>query len=191
MVPSFYDLYKMNASDWLLRMTPGIAKIFLFLILLETSCQTKQKMDAVGSVSYKNVADNAGILSDSEEQKLTGLIQGLEKNAGSQLAIITVDSLSGVAIEAFALRTATDMKLGRIEFNDGLLIVVAMKERLTRIEVGYGLENIIKDEIASRIIREEIGPRFREQKFYDGLYTAVEKIKKLIEENKDQIGKMP
>jgi uncharacterized membrane protein YgcG len=181
----------MNTSDWLLRMKRSTVRTFLFLILLITSCQTKQKTDAVGSVPYKNVSDNAGILSDPEEQKLTGLIRDLEKNVGSQLAIITVDSLHGEEIEAFALRAATDMKLGRSEFNDGLLIVVAMKERSTRIEVGYGLENIIKDEIASRIIREEIGPRFREQKFYDGLYTAVEKIKKLIEENKDQVGKMP
>ena len=83
------------------------------------------------------------------------------------------------------------MKLGRSNFNDGLLIAVALKERAIRIEVGYGLEKIIKDEIASRIIREEIGPRFKEEKFYEGLYTAVEKIKKLIEENKDLVGQAP
>jgi uncharacterized membrane protein YgcG len=86
---------------------------------------------------------------------------------------------------------ANGMGLGRKDYDDGILITVSLADRKTRIEVGPGLEKIIKDEIAARIIREDMGPRFGKDDFFNGIKGAVEKIKTLIEENKELVGQRP
>ena len=74
--------------------------------------------------------------------------------------------------------------MGRDLYKDGVLITVVYQDRKTRIEVGYGLEKILKDEITAQIIQEQMLPKFKEQKVYEGVYESVSAIKKLIEENK-------
>ena len=78
--------------------------------------------------------------------------------------------------------------IGRKDYNDGLLITVALQDRQTRIEVGYGLEKIVKDKIAARIIREDMVPNFQTENYYEGLRVAVDKIKTLIEGNQALVG---
>jgi uncharacterized protein len=86
---------------------------------------------------------------------------------------------------------AEELRLGRSTHNDGLLIAIVTMERKIRIEVGTGLENIIKDEVAARIIRDDMAPLFRQEKYGQGIYLAVDKITKLIEENKELVGTQP
>ena len=59
------------------------------------------------------VADNAFLLTDEQESKLVEQIKGLEKEIGSQIAILTIDSLNGENIDSFSLRTADELRLGR------------------------------------------------------------------------------
>ena len=73
----------------------------------------------------------------------------------------------------------------------GLLITISFLDRKARIEVGTGLENIIKDEVAGEIIREDIAPKFREQNYGRGIYIAVSKIDKLIRDNEKLVGTEP
>ena len=72
-----------------------------------------------------------------------------------------------------------------------MLITIAYEERQMRIEVGTGLENILKDEIAARILKEDMAPKFKEQKFASGLYTAISKIAQMIEANQSKVGQQP
>ena len=138
-----------------------------------------------------HVMDRAGILTEDEEADLTKQILELEDSIGSQLIIFTIDSLGGEKIEDFALRHANEWEIGRKDYDDGILIVVAVHDREMRIEVGYGLELIVKDEIASRILHEQMAPEFREEKYHEGLQSAVETIKTLIMENRELVGKRP
>lgn len=160
----------------------------IICILLVESCQRSSR----GEVEIGNrVLDRAKLLSQEQREHLFDLITQLEQSVGSQIAIITVDSLNGERIEDFSLAMLEQLKLGRENFKDGLLIVVADKDHEVRIEVGYGLEKIIRDEIARRINREEMIPKFKEHKFYEGLYLGVSRIKKLIEDNKHLVGQLP
>jgi len=68
---------------------------------------------------------------------------------------------------------------------------MAMKDQKVRIEVGYGLERIIKDEISNRIIREKMVSRFKKQEYYEGLSAALKEINQLIKDNKRLIGALP
>ena len=159
-----------------------------FMMVLLFSCQQKE---FAGQQSYDRVQDHAGLLSKTEKDSLTYLSEGLEKSVGSQLAIIIIDTLAGEKIETFSLRRAMAMGLGRKNFNDGLLITVSRLDRQIRIEVGTGLERIILDETASRVIREIIAPEFREKKHYKGLAAGVKELARLIQENKPLVGKQP
>ena len=104
------------------------------------------------------------------------------------MVVLTIDSLNGQKIEDYSLKIANDWGIGRNDYNDGILITVVLFDRQMRIEVGNGLERIITDEIAAKIIREDMAPRFREEKYFHGLYAAVKEIKSLIRNNKQLIG---
>ncbi len=162
--------------------------IFLTAFILLFSC-AKNASQEKGSVTIENrILDQADLLTPEQEENIFQLINELDKTIGSQIAILTIDTLMGEAINEFSLRTANQIKLGREKYNDGVLLTIALKNREMRIEVGIGLEKIIKDEIASQIIQDDIAPSFRERDYYNGIKNGVEKIKKLIEDQRDLIG---
>lgn len=156
-----------------------------------TSC-----LDRISAQSNKlrvenRIFDYAELLTTVQEDSIFQIIKNLDTEIGSQIGIVTINSLEGHSIEEYSLKFADSLGLGRTEFDDGILITVSVSDRMMRIEVGYGLERIIKDEIASRINREEMAPSFQENDFAGGLTKAVLKIKKLIEDNKELVGIRP
>ena len=156
--------------------------LLIFIGLLAVAC--KQNRD---QIIYR-VADNAHILTDDQKSNLIKQIKELEQSVGSQIAILIIESLEGEKIEAYSLRIAENWEIGRKDYDDGVLITIALHDRQTRIEVGYGLEKIIKDEIAAQIIRENMIPNFRTENYYEGLRIAVDKIKTLIKGNQEFVG---
>src|SRR5690349_9743025 len=123
---------------------------FLLVVWISwSSCQKEQK-----SSDQMPIIDQSGILSDSEEESLLSLIQEAEKATKSQISIVIVDSLKGETINEFSLRTAMEMSPVKNKLEYGLLIAVVFREHTVRIEVSDGLEKIIKDEIAAKVIRD-------------------------------------
>ena len=170
----------------------GMMRFLLLATLITSIVACERKTNSEKEIgSDKRVFDSVAILSVTEEKDLTNEILTFEKNVGPQIAIIIVDTLNGEKVEEYSLRNAERMRLGRKEFDDGLLITLSVKDHKVRIEVGYGLEKIIKDEIAARIIRDDMVPEFKEQKFYSGLKAALSSIRSLIEENRQLIGQRP
>ncbi|HEY5744996.1 MAG TPA: TPM domain-containing protein [Chryseolinea sp.] len=170
-------------------MTPKLLYSILFLLALltQTSCGTS----GVQSKIEGRAMDGADLLTDEEETVLAQISQDLERKVGSQLVIITIDSLFGVAIEEYSLRKASEMGLGRKYYDDGVLITVVHRNREMRIEVGSGLEQILTNEKSAQIVRELMAPRFREQKFFEGLQAAADTIAMLIEDHKELLKKRP
>jgi len=120
------------------------------------------------------VVDAAHILSPDYEAELTPVLAKLERNTGVQLVVATTPDLKGEAISTYSLRLANAWGIGSEERDDGLLLLVAPKERRVRIEVGYGLEASVKDEEASAIIQESIRPGFVEGDYEAGVTAGVE-----------------
>jgi uncharacterized protein len=77
------------------------------------------------------------------------------------MAVVTVRSLGGRDIADFTRDLANDWGVGRRCFNDGIMLLVAPKERRVRIAVGYGLQKTLTHALSKRIIDEQILPRFR------------------------------
>jgi uncharacterized membrane protein YgcG len=179
-----YSMYAGSSTHYAFRiMSIKLLPAFIFIVLLITACGTQQKDR---KLSYVN--DHAFLLTDEQEAKLTEKARELEESIGSQIFILAIDSLAGETIEAYSLRIANAWRIGRIGYDDGILITVALRERQMRIEVGSGLEKIIKDEVAAQIIREELVENFRAENYYEGLSLAVERIVNLIKENRQLVG---
>jgi uncharacterized protein len=107
------------------------------------------------------VIDQANILSPSTRTKLTDLLAEHERKTSNQVVVLTLASLQGYDIADYGVQLGRAWKLGQAGRDNGVILIVAPKERLVRIEVGYGLEGALPDARAAAIIHQEIIPRFR------------------------------
>jgi uncharacterized protein len=105
--------------------------------------------------------DTAGFLSESTRRALDARLEKYEQDTGRQVIVWIGDTTGGVPLEEWAARTFEAWGIGRKGRDDGVAVFVFAGERRIRIEVGYGLESIVPDAIASRIIQQEAIPRFQ------------------------------
>jgi len=126
------------------------------------------------------VNDYANILSDGTKDKLTALFAEIENKTTSQLAVLTIDTLSPLDIETYAVKLFEKWGIGQKGKNNGVLILVAVKDRAVRIEVGYGLEGAIPDALADNIIKKTMVPFFKNGDYDTGVLQAAAAISKLI-----------
>ncbi len=127
------------------------------------------------------VSDTVNLLSDEEIERIEALSARLEERKGSQIAVLTVASTEPESIEQYAIRVAEQWKIGRAGVDDGIILIVAHRDRKVRIEVGYGLEGAVPDAAAKRIIEEDLVPNFRFDRYGAGIEAAVESLIERIE----------
>jgi uncharacterized protein len=127
------------------------------------------------------VTDQTGTLTREQQAGLERMLQEFEARKGTQIAVLMVATTKPEPIEQYALRVGEQWKIGRKKVDDGAILVVAKDDRALRIEVGYGLEGVLNDATASRIIREVIVPRFREGDFYGGINAGLDRMMRLID----------
>ena len=119
------------------------------------------------------VEDRAGVISPNVETALNGYLQELEQKTGVQMVILTIDSTNGIPIEEYSIDKAMKWGLGQKDKDNGLLMVVAVKDRKYRIEVGYGLEPILPDSYCGTVARRHMVPYFRQGDYSTGIYSAA------------------
>jgi len=139
------------------------------------------------------VVDLAGIIDDTVEARMDQFLRQLEEKTTAQVAVLTVPSLEGQSIEDFSITIAHDQwKLGQRGKDNGVLLVVAVKDRKYRIEVGYGLEGLLPDSLVGSIGRQYLVPYFRKGDYSSGIYAAVTVIaNKIAAEAGVQIKALP
>ena len=127
------------------------------------------------------VTDNAQILSDETRKAVTANLKAHEEKTTNQIAVLTVPTLDGVSIEEYAVTVFNTWKLGQKGKDNGVLLIVAPKDRKMRIEVGYGLEGTMTDGIAGSIIRNAITPFFKNNDYDRGIDEGVRAIINVLE----------
>ncbi len=126
------------------------------------------------------VTDLAGVLGPPSRARLESRLAALEERTGSQGAVVILPDLRGDSIEDLANRLFERWGIGRKDRDDGWLLLIAIAERRARIEVGYGLEGVIPDAVAGRILDQYLVPAFREGAFARGIEDVVEVISQRI-----------
>ena len=120
------------------------------------------------------VVDLAGLLSTSQSDRLDTLARELQSKTGAQMAVLTVESTAPEEIFDYGVRVAQTWKLGSREKDDGLLLLVASRDRKLRFFSGYGLEGVLPDGKLGRILDEMAIPEFRRGAPGEGIVAAMQ-----------------
>lgn len=123
-------------------------------------------------VGYVN--DFAGLLTEGEIQAMTEVIQRLEREAGAEIAVVTMPRVDGNTPKEYAVDLFEAWGIGKAGQDNGLLILLALEERQIQVEVGYGLEPILPDGMVGRILDDHVVPHLRAGRWGQGLLAGVE-----------------
>jgi len=154
---------------WLLPLWLGFA-----LPLAAQSLQPIPPLEA-------RVTDRTGTLTAGQQSELEQKLAAFEQRKGSQIALLIVPTTEPEAIEQYSIRVVDAWKLGREKPDDGVLLLVALQDRAMRIEVGRGLEGVLPDITAKRIIADTITPLFRQGDIYGGVTAGLQQIMKVVD----------
>lgn len=147
-------------------------KSFLYLLILPAILFAQ---DALPEKPDSWVSDYTNTLSASELQSLNSRLNGLEKRTSNQIFIAIFNRIpEKYYLEDFAVKLYDKWKPGLADKDNGVLIVIFLQDRKMRIEVGYGLEDVITDAQSGTVIREYIAPHFQRGNYYKGLDAALD-----------------
>jgi uncharacterized protein len=122
------------------------------------------------------VVDGATLLAAADRAALEAQLAAFEARSTDQIVVVTVPSLQGYPIEAFAHALGTAWKIGQRGTDNGVIVLIAPTERQVRIEVGRGLEPLLPDGTAGTIVRTTLLPAFRRGDVAGGIREAVRAI---------------
>jgi uncharacterized protein len=132
------------------------------------------------------VSDFAGVVDDAARQRLEGYCASVERATGAQIALVVLPSLENEPVEDVANTIFRAWGVGQKGKNEGVLLLLAVADRRSRLEVGYGLEPILTDAMAGRVLRE-MRPALRQRDYGDALTAAAETVGSTIAQAK-QVG---
>ncbi len=145
--------------------------ILLIAVLLPWRAHAESVPEPAGWVN-----DFAGTISAEYKNKLTVLIEELEEKTSADIAVVTIASIAPYDETQYARMLFDRWKPGKKGKDNGVLILLAIKERRWRIETGYGLEGILPDSVCGEIGRNYMVPYFKSGKYAEGLYAGAVEI---------------
>ncbi|RAS71863.1 TPM domain-containing protein [Priestia endophytica] len=166
----------------------SLSRFFMFLCFFTLFlCPFSASANAPTPVGDIYVQDFAKLLTTEEAEELKQMGRSLQQKTKAQIAVLTVSSTDGMAIEEYGIEAFRQYKLGDRELNNGvlLLVVKGSEQREVRIEVGYGLEGAIPDSKAGAILDEFTLPYFKQGKYGKGI---VETYRVLYAETAKEYG---
>lgn len=123
-----------------------------------------------------HLTDNAGLLGADDHAEVEQRLTRLMDTSGVEIAVFVVGSLEGETIEDVAYKTFNTWRIGRDKLDNGVLLVIAPRERSLRIETGKGVGGQLTDLQASDIIEHRIAPRLRENLYREAIDDGVDAI---------------
>jgi uncharacterized protein len=134
------------------------------------------------------VTDTANFLSAEAVRNMNARLSQYQQATGHQLIVYIAPTTGDTPIEDWAVRAFAKWKLGRKGLDDGLAVFIMPQDRKIRIEVGYGLEPVIPDAIASRVINEVMVPRIQAGQPDEAVTSAIDSLTRVIDK---QSGALP
>lgn len=125
--------------------------VWFFTALVALLCANLVSFAANLPALTGRIVDQANVIPADTRNAIETKLADLESKSGIQLVVATVTSLDGEEIEPYSNELFRSWKLGEKPKNNGVLLLVAPKERRVRIEVGYGLEGTLTDALSNVI----------------------------------------
>src|SRR4029079_12582022 len=152
-------------------MKSPVLAVLVVLLVLPFTAAAKDIPPLTG-----RIVDQANLLTPEQRQRIETKLAQFEQQTGDQVAVLTVDSLDGEAIEDYANKVGRAWALGQKGKDNGVLLLVSKGDRKMRIEVGYGLEPVLTD-LQTKIIQDQmIIPYFKKGDLGGGIEAGVNAI---------------
>ncbi|WP_312563273.1 TPM domain-containing protein [Anaerospora sp.] len=155
----------MTMKKWLAWLVLGI-----YLTIAAVAWAQPQVPPAPASSLY--VQDYAGVLTNESKNRLNSLGSQIAAKSKAQVVVVTVKSLEGAALEDYSLAILREWGIGDKTLNNGVLMLVAVGDRESRIEVGYGLEGALPDAKTGRIQDDYMIPWFQQGDYDKGIVNG-------------------
>jgi uncharacterized protein len=159
---------------------PLLALLFAGLIGLVPWAQAAEGAPQAIPALTAPVMDVADLLPAPEEAHLNSRLLTFSKEKGSQIVILIVPTTQPEDIFSYSFRVAETWKPGRKGVDDGVVLVIAVQDRKTHLQVGYGLEGAIPDARAKQILQDIIRPYFKAGNYPAGIDAGVDAVITLI-----------
>lgn len=126
------------------------------------------------------VIDQANILSPAEKQQFSQRILKLYNEGKGQIGVVIVPTTGQEDIFDYSMRVAEAWQLGSAKRDNGLLMTIAINDRRIQILTGYGLEGVLPDIVAGRIIHDKITPFFKQGQYAQGIDSGLTEIERIL-----------
>ena len=146
---------------------------------------TNRSEAVVSQTSDFYVNDSANVLDASLENYIISTNKSLYSQTGAQIVVVTINSLEGEGLEEYANELFRQYGIGDKKKNNGVLMLLSIQDRKSRIEVGYGLEGALNDAKTGRIQDNYMIPYFKEDNWQDGIKNGYNAILSEVEKEYD------
>ena len=153
--------------------------------------QAQSEQEDIFPAKPKNniyVVDTANLFNSETKSKLVTDSHKLSQEYNTQVVVVTINSLKGLSIEEYTNQLFRKWGIGDKKENSGVLILISKDDHKARIEVGYGIEGIINDGKAGRILKNMLA-EFKKDNYNEGILKAHKEITNEISSNKDKVEK--
>lgn len=127
-----------------------------------------------------SVYDYVNLLSTSQKKSLEDKLVRYSDSTSTQIVIVVIETTNNESIGILAPRWGQEWGIGQAKEDNGILILLAEKDRKIWIAPGYGVEPILTAGIVGEITRNVIIPEFKKGDFYAGLDRGVDTIFKAL-----------
>ncbi|PJI35098.1 TPM domain-containing protein [Acinetobacter pseudolwoffii] len=126
------------------------------------------------------VIDQANLLSPAEKQAISQRILNLHNAGKGQIGVVIIPTTGQEDIFDYSMRVADAWQLGSAKRDNGLLMTIAINDRRIQILTGYGLEGVLPDIVAGRIINDKITPYFKQAQYAQGIDSGLAEIERIL-----------
>ena len=135
------------------------------------------------------ISDTSNVLSGDAHLRLDAQLTKINTNSANEIAVLILPSLDGESLEDVSIQTAKSWGVGKKDLDNGVLIVLAMKERRSRIETGKGVEGDLPDLKCNDILQNVLRPHMRKSDVEGGLSATIDAIATSISNHKSEVAK--
>ena len=152
--------------------------LLVILLLLAPLRATGEEVTIPPSQGF--VSDFAGVIDQPTRQQLTNLIRELQEKTSAEIAVVTVETTQPLTVFDYALKIAETWKPGAKGKDNGVVFLVATKDRKVRIATGYGVEGMLPDGKIGAIQDTDIVPYFKRGDYSQGILAGTQALAREI-----------
>lgn len=166
---------------------PRLFYLYFFMILssliLPSLSYAQISSTVLEQLKNQNIVDTTQTLTLTEIDQLKAQNEQLYKKANIDFKILMVRTTHDESIEQYALDVFNTLKIGDPKLDNGLLLLIAKEDRTMRFEVGYGLEGEITDLQTGHLLRYQLAPYFKQQRYFDGISAVQQELSSIRNSN--------